>query len=85
MLRFGYKKVAKEDFYGAKKPIKSWDVDDDYLKIRCKRNKYLVRYLDEVIRPLVLTLYKMSGDAKTFEDKGEDKNKNNKFVFAYRW
>ena len=27
MLRFGKTKVANEEFHGAKKPIKIWDVD----------------------------------------------------------
>ena len=47
MLRFGKKKVAKENFYGAK-----------------TSSKYLIRYLDKVIRPLVLILSKMSGYVK---------------------
>lgn len=29
MLKFGKEKVAKEDFYGAKKPIKVWDANVD--------------------------------------------------------
>ena len=29
MLRFGKIKIAKEEFYAAKKPIKIWDVDND--------------------------------------------------------
>ena len=29
MLRFGKTKGAKEKFYGAKKPIKIWDVNVD--------------------------------------------------------
>ena len=32
MLRFGKIKVAKEKFYGAKKPIKNWDIDEYCLK-----------------------------------------------------
>ena len=39
-------------------------------------------YLGEVIRPLVLTLPKMSGDVRTFKlldkDEVKDKNKNKK-------
>ena len=37
-----------------------------------------MRYLGEVIRPLVLTLPKMSGYVRTFKllDKDEDKDKN---------
>ena len=40
--------------------------------------KYLMGYLGEVIRPLVLTLPKMSGYVRTFKllDKDEDKDKN---------
>ena len=39
-------------------------------------SKYLIGYLDEVTRPLVLLLSKMSRCIKTFKDKGQ--NKNNK-------
>ena len=41
--------------------------------------KYLIGYLDDVIRPLVSILPKMSGYVKNFKDKDgdEDKNKNN--------
>ena len=42
--------------------------------------EYLIGYLDEVIRPLVLILSKMSGYIETFNDKGEDKNRNNKYM-----
>ena len=37
-------------------------------------------YLDNVIRPLVLILSKMSGYVKTFKDKSKDKNENNKLM-----
>ena len=40
------------------------------------KSKYLIGYLDEVIRPLILILPKMSGYVKTFKDKGGDKNEN---------
>ena len=66
MLRFGKKKVAKAENYNAKKPIKIQNVNVDnivvskILKTKTK-SKYLIGYLDEVIRPLVLTLPKMSG------------------------
>ena len=43
-------------------------------------SKYLIGYLDEVIRPLVLILPKMSGYVKAFKDKGGDKNKTNKLM-----
>ena len=33
MLRFGKRKVAKEEFYGAKRPIKIWDVNVDNIVI----------------------------------------------------
>ena len=33
MLRFSKAKVAKEHFYGAKKPIKIWDVNVDNIVI----------------------------------------------------
>ena len=33
MLRFGEKKVTKEKFYAAKKPIKIWDVKVDNIVI----------------------------------------------------
>ena len=58
MLRFGETKIAKEKFYAAKKPIKVWDVNADNIVIsnlvKTKTNsKYLIGYLDKVIRPLV--------------------------------
>ena len=40
----------------------------------------MIGYLDNVIRPLVLILPKMSGYVKTFNDKGENKNENNKLM-----
>ena len=33
MLIFGETKVAKEEFYDAKQPIKIWDVDVNYIVI----------------------------------------------------
>ena len=51
--------------------------------IETKNNsKCLIRYLDDVIRPLVLILPKMSGYVKTFKDKDGDKDKykNHKLV-----
>ena len=41
----------------------------------------MIGYLDELIRPLILILLKMSRYVKTFKDKGGDKNKNDKLVF----
>ena len=74
MLRFGKAKVAKKEFYGARK-TKFWDVGIHNIVvsilIETKNNsKYMIGYLDEVIRPLVLILPKMSGYVKTFKDKG---------------
>ena len=46
-MRFGEKKIAKEKFYAAKKPIKIWDVNVDNIIIsklvKTKTNyKYLI-------------------------------------------
>ena len=85
MLRFVEIKVAKEELWGAKKPIRIWDVDLDKLVISklvktYKSSNYFIGYLDKVIRPLVLILPKMSGYVKTFKDDSEDKNKTNKLM-----
>ena len=71
---FDRTKVAgkKKEFYGSKKPIKIRDVDIDNISklIETKNNsKYLIGYLEEVIKPLVLVLPKMSGHIKTFKEK----------------
>ena len=65
MLRFGETKVAKENFL---------DVNIDNIVIskliEIKTNsKYLVGYLDKVMRPLVLILPKMNGYVETFKVK----------------
>ena len=57
-----------------KKPIKIWYVSDGNIVIsklvETKTNsKYLIGYLDKVIRPLVLIMTKMSGYVKTFKVK----------------
>ena len=85
MLRFGKTKVAKEEFSGAKKPMKTWDANVGNIvtsKLTESKNnpKDLIKCFDEVIRLLVLILPKMSGYVKTSKDKGEDKNKNNKLM-----
>ena len=69
MLRFYKIKVAKEQFYGAKNPLKIWDINVDNIGISklvgIKNNsKYIMGYLDNVIRPLVVILPKMSGYVK---------------------
>ena len=66
MLRFGETLVKKEEFYAGKKPIKIWDdnVDNIFISksVETKTNsKYLIGYLDKVIRPLVLIIPKMNG------------------------
>lgn len=65
-MRFREIKVAKEKFYASKKPINIWDVNGDNIVIskwaKTKNNsKYLIVYLNEIIRPLVLILPEMSG------------------------
>ena len=55
MLRFGEKKIAKEEIYAAKKAIKIWDVNiyDLILSklVKTKTNsKYLIGHLDKTIR-----------------------------------
>ena len=41
----------------------------------------MIRYLDKVIRPVVLVFPKMSGYVKTFKIQDKDKYKNNKLMF----
>ena len=48
-MRFGYREMAKEKFYTAKRPIKIWDVNVDNIVIsklvKTKNSsKYLVGY-----------------------------------------
>ena len=74
MSRFGQKKIAKEKFYGAKKKKNIWDNNVNNIvaskSIETKTNsKYLIEYLDEVIKPSVLLLPKMYGYFNTFRDK----------------
>ena len=85
MFRFGEKKVTKEKFYVAKKPIKIWYVNVDNIVIskliETKTNsKCLIGYSDKAIRPLVLITPKMSGYFKTFKVKDGDKDKSNKLI-----
>ena len=66
MLRFRETKVAKEKLYGVRTPIHTLDVNFDNTIIskllETKTNfKYLIGYLDNVIRPLVLMSPKTSG------------------------
>ena len=82
MLRSGGKKIAKQKFYAAKKPIKIWDVNIVISKlVKTKTNsKYLNGYLDKDIRPLVLIMPKISGYVKTFKVKEGDKHRSNKLM-----
>ena len=73
---------SKRSIYGAKKPIKIWNVNVEKIIIsklaETKTNsEYSIGYLDEVIRPLVLIF--LSGYVKTF--KVQDGNKDNKFMY----
>ena len=66
--------------------MKTWNVDADNIVIskliKTKTNsRYFIRYLDKVIRPLVLILPKINGFVKTFKVKDGDKDKNNKLMF----
>ena len=75
ILRFGKTKVAKEGLYDAKKVLKVWDiyVDDIIISklVETKdKSKYLIGYLNVIIKPLRLMLSEMSGYVKTFKDKG---------------
>ena len=68
-----------------KRPINIWDVDVSNTVIsklvKTKTNsKYLIGYLGNVIRPLVLVLPKTSGYVKTFKIKQRDRVKNNKLM-----
>ena len=71
ILRFGKTKI-KEEIHSAKKTLKIWDVDVDNRGISKLIetkiiSKYLAGYLDDVIRPLVLILPRMSGYVKTLK------------------
>ena len=72
ILRFGKTKITKEEIHSAKKTLKIWDVDVDNRGISKLIetkiiSKYLAGYLDDVIRPLVLILPRMSGYVKTLK------------------
>ena len=45
-----------------------------------KNSKYLIWYLDKVIRELLFILHKVSGYMKIFKAKDGDKSKNNKLM-----
>ena len=77
MLRFRQKKIVRQQFYGAKKTLKLWDVNINNISKLIKTNnnsKNLTQYLDKAIRLLVLILSKLSDYIKTFKDKEKNKN-----------
>ena len=60
-MRFGETKIARENYYAAKKPINIWGVNVDNIVIskfiETNTNfKYGIGYLDKVIKPLVLMM-----------------------------
>ena len=66
-------KQQKKKFMTKKNTIKIWDTYVDNIGISKlietnNKSKYLIRYLDEVIRALVLMLPKISGYVKTFKE-----------------
>ena len=87
MLRFREKKVAKENFYAAKKAIIIWDFNVDNIVItklveRKTNSKFLTGHLDKVMRPLFLASLKMSRNVTTVKVKDGDKDKNKKKCLA---
>ena len=88
-MEFGKTKVAKQEFNAAKKPIKIWDVNVDNIvisKLLTKNNsKYLIGYLDELIRPVAFLLPKIRGYVKTFELKSGNDNKNLSIIDNKSW
>ena len=79
MFRLAETNIAKETFYIARNPITISDVNIDSIVIskliETKTNfKYLIAYLDKVVRPSVLVLSKISEYVKKFKVK--DKNNN---------
>ena len=68
-----------------KNPIKIRDTDVDIIFIsklfEMKNNSQCsIGYLDDIVRPLVLILPKMSEYVRTFKDKDGDKDNNNKLM-----
>ena len=79
MVKFGKTKIAKENFYAAKKRIKIWyvNVDNKVISklVKTKTNsKYLIGYSEKDIRPLVLIMPKTSGYVKTFQVENKSIN-----------
>ena len=68
-----------------KKAIKIWDINVNNVvtsKLVLKKNncKYLVGYLDKVLRLIVLILSIMRGYVKIFKVQDGDKDKNNRLI-----
>ena len=62
------RKLAKEEFYGGKNPMKLSNVDVNNIVIsKLVILKYLIGYLDTVIRSLIFILPKISGYVKNFK------------------
>ena len=81
ILKFEETKVKKEKNHA----IKVWEVNAHNIDIsklvKTKTNSdYSIGYLDKAIRELVLIMPRMSGYAKTFKVKDEDKDKKNKLM-----
>ena len=69
MMKLGKTEIAKEQFYVANKPIQIWNINVDTIVtsglVKAKNtSKYLIRYLDEDTRRLVLIVPKMTAYAK---------------------
>ena len=69
MMKLGKTEIAKEQFYAANKPIQIWNINVDNIVtsrlVKTKNtSKYLIGYLDEDKRPLVLIVPKMTPFAK---------------------
>ena len=68
-MKLGKTEIAKEQFYVANKPIQIWNINVDNRVtsrlVKAKNaSKYLIGYLDEDTRPLVLIVPKMTPFAK---------------------
>ena len=77
MLRFAKVNKSSRKIILWCKKSKVWDVEVGDIVIsklieRKNNSKCLIKYLDEVIRPIVLILPKMSRYVKTFKDKNEN-------------
>ena len=65
MLEVGEIKVEEEDFFGAKRLINICDVDVNSRRIsgliQVKKGlKYLIGYFDYIVKPLIVTILKMT-------------------------